>query len=141
MTYIYLKDISKRHLRPFRPRCEWRWGEAWSSATTCTMAKCGVGDTSSDFSGRPGGRGVALGASCNLYEKGNLWCKLASKTQSCWDARRGVPPSDPGLRHGRTPILSKMKRNIETPFIEMMYLDYQSMIITMIHNQFEEIEQ
>lgn len=96
--------ISKRHLRPSRPRCEWHWAEAWSSATTYTTARCGVGDTSSSSSGRPREPSVVPGVSCSLYGTGNPWCKLASRIRSCWDARREVLPSDPELQHGRTPI-------------------------------------
>lgn len=108
--------ISKRHLRPSRPRCEWHWAEAWSSATTSTTARCGVGDTSSSSSGRPREPSVAPGVSCSLYELCNPWCKLASRIRSCWDARREVLPSDPELQHGRTPIFfseAKKKLNIE----------------------------
>lgn len=100
----FAEQNMKRHSRPSRPRYEWRWGEAWSSATTSTTAKCGVGGTSSSSSGRPRGPDVAPGVSCNPYGTDNLWCRPASRTRSCWDARRGAPPSDPGLRHGRTPI-------------------------------------
>lgn len=102
--------ISNRYSRPSRPRCEWRWVEAWSSATTSTTARCGVGGTSSDSSGRPRGPSVAPGASCNPYGSGNPWCKLASRTRSCWDARHEAPPSDPGLRRGRIPIFPEAKR-------------------------------
>lgn len=100
-----LGRISRKHSRQSRPRCEWHWGEAWSSATTSTTAKCGVGGTFSDSSGQPQGPGVAPEVSCSLYGRCNLWRKPASKTRSCWDARHGAPPSDPGLRHGRTPVL------------------------------------
>lgn len=117
---IYLNEMICRHgiskrlySRPSRPRREWRWVKAWSSATTCTTARCGVGGTFSDFSGRPREPGVAPGVSCSPYGICNLWCKLASRTRSCWDARREVPPSDPGLRHGRIPIFPEAKRKWE----------------------------
>lgn len=118
--------MSEKHLRPSRPRYEWHWAEAWSSATTSTTARCGVGGISSSFSGRLGGPGVALGASDSLYETSNLWCRLASKIRSCWDVHHEVPPSDPGLQHGRIPIFSeiKRKRNIEISFITMILWDY-----------------
>lgn len=34
---------------------------------------------------------------------GNLWCRTASIPWSFPDGRHATPPSDPGLRHGRTP--------------------------------------
>lgn len=105
--------ILKRYSRPSRPRCEKRWVEAWSSATTSTMARCGVGGISSSSSGQLQEPNVVPGVSYSLYGIGNPWCKLASRTRSCQDAHREALPSDPGLRHGRIPIFSRSKEEMK----------------------------
>jgi len=110
---IYRDGILKRYLRPSRPRCERRWVEAWSSATTSTTARCGVGGISSSSSGQLQEPNVVPGVSYSLYGTGNPWCKLASRTRSCQDAHREALPSDPGLRHGRIPIFSRSKEEMK----------------------------
>lgn len=104
------EESRKKYSRQSRPRCEWHWEGAWSSATTSTTARCGVEGIFSDFSGQPQGPSVVLEVSCTLYETDNLWCKPASKTQSCRDVRHGALPSDPRLRHGRIPIFFREQK-------------------------------
>lgn len=68
------------------------------------MATCAAWGTCASFSGRPARPIFVPAASWTPSWRGNLWSRTASRWRSCQDARHEVPPSDPGLRHGRTPV-------------------------------------